>query len=145
MKMTIDLGKHIHLQLHQIPVWNAMMDRFNNSKSKYNSKSGYYSRQFKKVVRLIGRGELHFHNLRDTYAVRRWAITGDIKLVSDEIGHTSVAVTEKYTKCNLRRLQSDFPSIADIIKRRLKKPIEDNYLIGVLNGKKQLGNGEMVR
>ena len=30
------------------------------------------------------------------YAVRRWAITGDIKMVSDEIGHSSLVMTEKY-------------------------------------------------
>ena len=40
--------------------------------------------------------------LRHTYAVRRWAITGDIKMVSQEIGHSSVVMTEKYAKFNLR-------------------------------------------
>ena len=34
------------------------------------------------------------HNLRDTYAVRRWAITEDIKMVSDEIGHSLVVIAE---------------------------------------------------
>tara|TARA_X000001036_G_scaffold428979_1_gene459527 strand:+ start:446 stop:613 length:168 start_codon:yes stop_codon:yes gene_type:complete len=27
---------------------------------------------------------------KTAYAVRRWAITGDIKMVSDKIGHSSV-------------------------------------------------------
>ena len=31
----------------------------------------------------------------NTYAVRRWAITGDIKMVSQEVGHSSVVMTEK--------------------------------------------------
>ena len=35
------------------------------------------------------------------YAVRRWAITGDIKMVADEIGHASVVMTEKYAQCYL--------------------------------------------
>ena len=72
------------------------------------------------------------HNLRDTYAVRRWAITGDIKMVSDEIGHSSVVMTEKYAKCNLRRLQDDFPSLADRIALRLVPPTEDVYFKNLL-------------
>ena len=78
-----------------------------------------YSRQFKKVAVAEGFGEHKFHNLSDTYATRRWAVTGDLLAVSREIGHTSVKMTEKYTKFKLRRLIDDFPSIADQIERRL--------------------------
>ena len=56
-------GKRIQLATHHIPVWNAMMERFNGSKAQYRTKTRYYSDEFKKAVRLIGRGELHFHNL----------------------------------------------------------------------------------
>ena len=42
-----------------------------------------------------------------------------IKMVADEIGHASVVMTEKYAKCNLRRLQDDFPSLSDRIALRL--------------------------
>ena len=105
-------GKRIHLQPHQVPVWNAMMDRFNNSKAKYNSKSGYYSRQFKKAVRLIGRGELIFHNLRDTFAIIRYIQTRDIYQVSNELHHSSVTTTEKYAIFySMEELESDFPSL----------------------------------
>lgn len=105
-------GKRIHLQPHQIPVWNAMMDRFNNSKAIYKSKSGYYSRQFKKAVRLIGRGELHFHNLRDTFAIIRYIQTRDIYDVSREMHHSSVTVTEKYANFySMEELENDFPSL----------------------------------
>ena len=37
----------------------------------------------------------------------------DIKMVSDEIGHISVMVIEKYAKLNLRKLRDDFPSLKD--------------------------------
>ena len=80
-----------------------------------------YSRKFKKCAIAEGFGFHKFHNLRDTYATRRWAITGDILAVSKEIGHTSVKMTEKYTKFKLRRLMQDFPSIATTIELRLKK------------------------
>ena len=64
--------------------------------------------------------------------ILRWAITGDIKMVSDEIGHSSVVMTEKYAKCNLRRLQDDFPSLADRIALRLVPPTEDVYFKNLL-------------
>ena len=105
-------GKRIQLAPHLIPVWNAMMDRFNNSKAIYKSKSGYYSRQFKKAVRLIGRGELHFHNLRDTFAIIRYIQTRDIYQVSNELHHSSVTTTEKYAIFySMEELESDFPSL----------------------------------
>ena len=86
-----------------------------------------YGKEFKKACRAVGVKGKTLHNLRDTYAVRRWAITGDIKMVSDEIGHSSVVMTEKYAKCNLRRLEDDFPSLADRIALRLVPPTEDVY------------------
>ena len=71
-----------------------------------------YGKEFKKICRHLGIKGKTLHSLRHTYAVRRWAITGDIKMVSLKIGHNSVVMTEKYAKFNLRRLKDDFPSIA---------------------------------
>ena len=68
----------------------------------------------------------------NTYAVRRWAITGDIKMVSQEIGHASVVMTEKYAKFNLRKLRDDFPSLRDRINLRLTPPSEDKYFTTLL-------------
>ena len=86
-----------------------------------------------------GFGHHKFHNLRDTYATRRWAITGDIKGVSNELGHTSVSMTEKYTKVKLRRLMDDFPSLKPQIQARLNKSIMDSGLTGLANSYLQLG------
>ena len=69
---------------------------------------------------------------KTVYAIRIWAITGDIKMVADEIGHASVVMTEKYAKCNLRRLKDDFPSLADRIALRLTPPMEDGYFTNLL-------------
>ena len=41
---------------------------------------------------------------KTVYAVRIWASTVDIKMVSDEIGHSSVVMTEKYAKCKLSNI-----------------------------------------
>ena len=53
------------------------------------------------------------------------AITGDIKMVADEIGHSSVVMTEKYAKCNLRRLK-------ERIALRLVPPTEETYFTNLL-------------
>ena len=91
-----------------------------------------YGKEFKKACRQLGIKGKTLHNLRDTYAVKRWAITGDIKMVSQEIGHSSVVMTEKYARCNLRRLKDDFPSLADRIDARLTPPADDEYFTNLL-------------
>ena len=93
-----------------------------------------YGKQFKKACRHLGIKGKTLHSLRHTYAVRRWAITGDIKMVSQEIGHSSVMMTEQYAKFNLRKLKDDFPSIADKIDARLTPPADDAYFTNLLGG-----------
>ena len=90
-----------------------------------------YSKEFKKAVKELGFGEHKFHNLRDTYAVRRWIEVGDIHLVAKEIGHSSVTMTEKYADFNLRRLAVDFPSLDGIIQSRIGKTVSNESLIGI--------------
>ena len=110
--------------------------------NRYQSKNiiDRYSKEFKKACRSVGIEDRHLHNLRDTYAVRRWAMIGDIHLVSREIGHTSVTMTEKYAKFNLRRLITDFPTLKEYIERRLEKPIQDKYFVRLLNGDSKVKN-----
>ena len=45
---------------------------------------------------------------KTVYAVRIWASTGDIKMVSDEIGHSSLVMTEKYADFEISELRHDF-------------------------------------
>ena len=97
-----------------------------------------YSKEFKKCVKALGFSEHKFHNLRDTYAVRRWIETGDIYLVSKEIGHKSVVVTQKYADFNLRRLKVDFPSLKQIINSRLSKTVSNESLLALGSGYLQL-------
>ena len=49
----------------------------------------------KRVARASGK---NLHCFRHTYAVRIWAETGDIYKVKKLLGHTTVGVTEKYTR-----------------------------------------------
>ena len=69
------------------------------------------SKIFKQAVRDIGRPELKFHNLRDTFALMRYLETRDIYQVSKELGHSSVKVTEKYLTHELTKIKPDFPSL----------------------------------
>ena len=55
-------------------------------------------------------------------------------MVADEIGHSSVMMTEKYIRFNLRNLKDDFPSIADRIDARLTPPADDAYFTNLLGG-----------
>ena len=54
-------------------------------------------------------------------------------MVSQEIGHASVVMTEKYAKFNLRKLRDDFPSLKERINLRLTPPNEDKYFTTLLN------------
>jgi integrase len=92
-----------------------------------------YGKEFRKTCRYSSFKGKALHNLRDTHAVRRWTITGDIKMVSQEIGHSSVVMTEKYAKFNLRKLRDDFPSLKERINLRLTPPNEDKYFTTLLN------------
>ena len=53
-------------------------------------------------------------------------------MVSQEIGHSSVVMTEKYAKFTLRKLRDDFPSLKDRINLRLTPPNEDKYFTALL-------------
>ena len=142
------LQREVELNEHTLPILLEMRYRVENSKgiSGHGSKGATrrwliktYSRKFKKCAINEGFGHHKFHNLRDTYATRRWAITGDILSVSKEIGHTSVKTTEKYTGFKLRRLMADFPSIAPKIELRLQKSTLDSGLNSLASNHLQLG------
>lgn len=63
-----------------------------------------YAKQIKKKVltddekRIAYASGKNFHCFRHTYAVRTWAETGDIYMVKKLLGHSTMAVTEKYTQ-----------------------------------------------
>ena len=54
-------------------------------------------------------------------------------MVSQEIGHTSVMMTEKYAKFNLRKLRDDFPSLKERINLRITPLSKDKYFTTFLN------------
>ena len=118
--------REVELSPSNLSILNEMKLRFDEQTSDevgYNPKSviDRHSKEFNKACKLLGIEDRHFHNLRDTYAVTRWAVTGDLYLVSKEIGHASVKQTEKYANFNIRRIMDDFPSLRKIIEERLNR------------------------
>ena len=80
----------------------------------------WYSKKLKKGLLKIGILDKHFHCLRHSFGARRIIETnGNIHLVRDEMGHSTVNVTERYTKLDRKRVLEDFPSL----KNQLKTPI----------------------
>jgi len=125
--------REIELSSEALAVLLEMRQRYDNriGKSMHgswsNSHKGIidsYSKEFKKAAKELGFGEHKFHNLRDTFAVRRWIETGDIYAVSKEIGHSSVNMTQKYANFNLRKLAVDFPSLNE---RYIQPRLSDRY------------------
>ena len=49
-----------------------------------------------------------------------------------KIVHVLVTMTEKYARCNLRKLRDDFPSLKERIALRLTPPMEDSYFTKLL-------------
>ena len=140
--------REVHLDKLTLPILLEMRDRVEKETGKSGSGSlnhsrtwqiKKYSKMFKKVAKDEGFGRHKFHNLRDTYATRRWAVTGDIHLVSKELGHSSVQMTEKYTNVKLRRLMDDFPTLRTQIQMRLEKTTMDTGLDSLGSNYLQLG------
>ena len=50
----------------------------------------------------------HFHNLRHTFAVRKYYETRDIYRVKVLLGHSSVKTSEKYAQFDISQLDQDF-------------------------------------
>ncbi len=124
----------VHLTSITLAIIQEMCERVDNCIGNKKFAIKNYSRVFKKACRTVGlRDSYHFHNLRDTYGVRRWAVTGDIHLVSKEIGHKSVTTTEKYADFDLETLLLDFPSLRKWIAPRLDKPTIDKSFLKVIN------------
>ena len=106
--------KKVKLQSHHIPVIEEIYARLEKSNTSLKIFGDYYSRQFKEAARSIGRGELHLHNMRDTFAITRYYETRDIYQVCKDLCHSSVTITEKYANFfTFEELEADFPVLAD--------------------------------
>jgi len=71
------------------------------------------SKEFRRINRLIGLTN-KFHDLRHTFAVRRYLMTRDIYQVMRELGHTKVTTTQMYADFeDTVDIEKEFPSIVN--------------------------------
>ena len=93
-----------------------------------------YAKEFKNACRAIGVEDLHLHNLRNSYIVIRWAVTGDIKAVSEEVGHANIKQTMEYSQIPPMVIADKFPTYEKLITERLKQKESSNTFNKMLEG-----------
>ena len=104
-------------------VHDEMMDRFNKRMLKCKSeKAGWdwYYIKLKQSCKVVGIDRKTLHDLRDTYIIRLWAMTGDIHMVSTKVGHTDIKQTVEYARFLPDELLAHFPSLEKWLKPRLE-------------------------
>ena len=107
----------IKLTIEQVNIVEEMRERVNNSKNRLWAIRSY-SKMSKKTCRFIGlRADIQLHRLRHTFGcMRRLQTNGNMILVRDEMGHTNLRTTERYSEIPLELLQDDFPELAKSVE-----------------------------
>ena len=108
--------------LHEI--WLEMMDvkaEWEECGFQFENLVGKLTKEFKRAIRECGIHDIHhLHNTRHTFAVREWLRTSNIYNVKEQLGHSSVTVTEGYAEHKRSRISADFPSLTEQIAERPK-------------------------
>ena len=105
-------------------VHDEMMDRFNQRMLKCKSnKAGWdwWYIKLKQACKQVGLDQKTLHDLRDTFIIRLWAVTGDIHYVSTVVGHTDIKQTVEYARFSPNELLVHFPSLKKWLKPRIIK------------------------
>lgn len=101
--------KIINTKGHQdriIPIDSDLVEMYKQVKERGLSEY-YITHEFKRIVRKAGLSEeFTFHSLRHTFAVRHWLQHSDIYLTKQILGHSSVTVTEMYTRIPMSYLKN---------------------------------------
>ncbi len=124
--------KEVYLTPDLVQIWKEMMEMKSDWKNRgyklYNLLNKI-TKKFKWAIREAGIDDKHhLHNTRHTFAVRRYLQTGNIYGVKNELGHSSVAVTEIYAEFKQSRLESDFPTLKEHLSKSRKFAKEDTLL-----------------
>ena len=103
--------RRVLISPNDVPVIYELQERYETWRNKVKvNKHKYFgdkiSKEFRRINRLIGLTN-KFHDLRHTFAVRRYLMTRDIYQVMRELGHTKVTTTQIY---------ADFEDTVDIAK-----------------------------
>ena len=132
-KSKRELEINLDPTLHKI--WLEMMElkaEWKERGFKFRNLTGKISKQFKRAIRECGINDSqHLHNTRHTFAVREWLKSNNIYGVKEQLGHSSVAVTEGYAKHKRSRIAGDFPSLTKQIAEEPKslELVESGHLL----------------
>lgn len=112
-------------------IHDEMMETFNKRmeycKDQKQAWDWYYYK-LKEACKKAGLPNKTLHDLRDTYIVRLWAMTGDIHLVSTIVGHTDIKQTIEYARFTPPELLVHFPSLKKWLEPRLK--VANSLMVG---------------
>ena len=114
-------------------VHDEMMETFNKRMEYCKSEKQAWDWYYYKLKEACKKAELPnktLHDLRDTYIVRLWAMTGDIHLVSTIVGHSDIKQTIEYARFTPNELLVHFPSLDKWLKPRLK--VANSFMNGRL-------------
>ena len=125
--------REIELDVKHVAVVMDMQKRYQSWQQKVNKPvlkyfAEKYSKKFKHCCKTIGI-DRRFHDMRHTFAVRRYLMTRDIYYVMKAMGHSKITTTEIYSKFNMRRLETDFPSLAESYHKTVKFGKVDTNLV----------------
>ena len=129
-------------------IHDEMMARFNERSTFVNSNKANWDWWYlglKKACKQIGIDHKTLHDLRDTYIVRLWAMTGDIHLVSRNVGHSDIKQTVDYARFTPHELLVHFPSLKKYLEPRLKvadSVMNHTYLNHTFSGLLEVTEGE---
>ena len=110
--------RRVLLRPNDVPVIYELQERYETWRNKVKVKKHKYfgdkiSKEFRRINRLIGLTN-KFHDLRHTFAVRRYLMTRDIYQVMRELGHTKVTTTQIYADFeDTVDIEKEFPSITE--------------------------------
>ena len=120
--------REIYLDKTQKEYWRKIYNDFKNNHScSETSYEGYIQHELREVcLDLIKQKKIDqtytFHCLRHTYITRRCIeLGGNVYLVKEEVGHSSVNTTELYKHFKQSKLLSWFPSLEKEIKALFKR------------------------
>ena len=110
--------RRVLISPNDVPVIYELQERYETWRNKVKVKKHKYfgdkiSKEFRRINRLIGLTN-KFHDLRHTFAVRRYLMTRDIYQVMRELGHTKVTTTQMYADFeDTIDIKKEFPSIVN--------------------------------
>ena len=134
-KSKRELEVNLDSTLHKI--WLEMIDvkqQWEDQGRLFDSLTGKLTKTFKSAIRECGINDSqHLHNTRHTFAVREYLRTNNIYMVKEQLGHSSVAVSEGYMKHKRSRIAVDHPSLMKQVAEVPKslELVEGGHLLAV--------------